>query len=49
MWGRNVEILAPVPGLSGCQHTTACETPVQQYYSQVTWPFYNIYLGIVMV
>jgi hypothetical protein len=50
-WGDNVEVLAPVPGLSGCRvpKTSACDNPTSQYYSQVTFPFYNIYLGIVMV
>jgi len=36
-WGPNTEIQA--------NHTF----PLQQLYSQVTWPFYNIYLGVVMV
>ena len=48
-WGDNTEVLAPVRGLSGCPQTTACDNPTSQYYSQVTWPFYNVYLGIVMV
>jgi len=36
-WGRNEEILA--------NHSD----PTTQFYSQVTWPFYNVYLGITMV
>ena len=36
-WGPNVEVLAPVPGLSGCRvpETTKCDNPESQYYSQV--------------
>ena len=36
-WGLNEEVHA--------DH----DDPTQQFYSQVSWPFYNIYLGIVMV
>ena len=36
-WGPNQEIMA--------DHTN----PEHQFYSQVSWPFYNVYLAIVMV
>jgi hypothetical protein len=36
-WGKNVEVLA--------DHTD----PTRQFYSQVSWPYYNIYMGIAMV
>jgi hypothetical protein len=36
-WSKNVEVSSNPSG------------PQAQYYSQVTWPFYNIYLGIVMI
>jgi hypothetical protein len=36
-WGANTEVHA--------DHND----PTRQFYSQVSWPFYNIYLGIVMV
>lgn len=36
-WEPNVEIQA--------DHAN----PVQQFYSQISWPYYDIYLGIVMI